>query len=53
MNLFNKLTLVADYFIDTSDLLLIPNIPVSGISGGQAPGASNTINAEYGKKCRF
>jgi TonB-linked SusC/RagA family outer membrane protein len=47
MNLFNnKLILVADYFIDTRADLLIPNIPVSGISGGQAPGASNpTINA--------
>jgi TonB-linked SusC/RagA family outer membrane protein len=47
MTLFNnKLTLVADYFIDTRTDLLIPNIPVSGISGGQAPGASNpTINA--------
>ena len=47
MNLFNnKLTLVADYFIDTRADLLIANIPVSGISGGQAPGASNpTINA--------
>jgi outer membrane receptor protein involved in Fe transport len=41
----NKLTLVAD-FIDTRTDLLIRNIPVSGISGGQAPGASNpTINA--------
>ena len=47
MNLFNnKLVLVADYFIDIRADLLIPNIPVSGISGGQAPGASNpTINA--------
>jgi outer membrane receptor protein involved in Fe transport len=46
MNMFNnKLTLVAD-FIDTRTDLLIRNIPVSGISGGQAPGASNpTINA--------
>jgi hypothetical protein len=33
----NKLTLVADYFIDTRTDLLIRNIPVSGISGGQAP----------------
>jgi hypothetical protein len=47
MNLFdNKLTLVCDYFIDTRTDLLIPGICVSGISGGQAPGASNpTINA--------
>jgi TonB-linked SusC/RagA family outer membrane protein len=47
MNLFNsKINIVADYFIDTRSDLLIQNIPVSGISGGQAPGASNpTINA--------
>lgn len=47
MNLFNnKVTIVADYFIDTRSDLLIPSIPVSGILGGQAPGASNpTINA--------
>ncbi|WP_366184082.1 TonB-dependent receptor [Flavobacterium ovatum] len=47
MNLFNnKITIVADYFIDTRADLLIPGIPVSGILGGQAPGASNpTINA--------
>lgn len=47
MNLFNnKINIVADYFIDTRADLLIPGIPVSGILGGQAPGASNpTINA--------
>lgn len=47
VNLFNnKINIVADYFIDTRTDLLIPGIPVSGISGGQAPGASNpTINA--------
>lgn len=47
MNLFNnKVNIVADYFIDTRADLLIPGIPVSGILGGQAPGASNpTINA--------
>ncbi len=47
LNLFNnKINIVADYFIDTRTDLLIPNIPVSGIVGGQAPGASNpTINA--------
>jgi TonB-linked SusC/RagA family outer membrane protein len=42
----NKINIVADYFIDTRADLLIPNIPVSGIFGGAAPGASNpTINA--------
>ena len=47
MNLFNnKVNIVADYFIDTRADLLIPGIPVSGILGGAAPGASNpTINA--------
>ncbi|MFE3866707.1 SusC/RagA family TonB-linked outer membrane protein [Flavobacterium sp. LS2P90] len=42
----NKINIVADYFIDTREDLLIPGIPVSGILGGAAPGASNpTINA--------
>ncbi|KOS05178.1 hypothetical protein AM493_03360 [Flavobacterium akiainvivens] len=42
----DKLSLVADYFIDTRDDLLIPNIPVSGIIGIGAPGASApTVNA--------
>jgi TonB-dependent starch-binding outer membrane protein SusC len=47
MNLFNnKINIVADYFIDTREDLLIPGIPVSGILGGAAPGSSNpTINA--------
>ena len=47
VNLFdNKINIVADYFIDTREDLLIPSIPVSGILGGAAPGASNpTINA--------
>ena len=47
VNLFNnKINIVADYFIDTRQDLLIPGIPVSGILGGQAPGSSNpTINA--------
>ncbi|NRT12935.1 TonB-dependent receptor [Flavobacterium sp. 14A] len=47
VNLFNnKLSLVADYFIDTRSDLLIPNIPVSGITGVYAPGASApTVNA--------
>ncbi|WP_264536930.1 SusC/RagA family TonB-linked outer membrane protein [Flavobacterium sp. N1736] len=47
MRLFNdKFSIVADYFIDTRKDLLIPNIPVSGINGTGAPGASSpTLNA--------
>ncbi len=47
INLFNnKINIVTDYFIDTRENLLINQIPVSGILGGGAPGASNpTINA--------
>jgi TonB-linked SusC/RagA family outer membrane protein len=47
LRLFNdKISLVADYFIDTRKDLLIPNIPVSGINGTGAPGASApTVNA--------
>jgi TonB-dependent starch-binding outer membrane protein SusC len=42
----NKIGIVADYFVDTRADLLIPNIPVSGILGTAAPGASApTINA--------
>lgn len=42
----DKLELVTDYFIDTRKDLLIPNIPVSGITGVTAPGgAAPTINA--------
>jgi TonB-linked SusC/RagA family outer membrane protein len=42
----NKVSIVADYFIDTRKDLLIPNIPVSGITGNYAPGASApTVNA--------
>lgn len=42
----DKIFLVADYFIDTRKDLLIPNIPVSGINGTGAPGASApTLNA--------
>lgn len=42
----NKFNIIADYFIDTRTNLLIPNIPVSGILGGAAPGAGlPTINA--------
>lgn len=47
LRLFNdKVSVVADYFIDTRKDLLIPNIPVSGIIGVGAPGASApTMNA--------
>ena len=42
----NKLSIITDYFIDTRKDLLIPNIPVSGISGIAAPGAgAPTLNA--------
>lgn len=42
----DKVSVVADYFIDTRQDLLIPNIPVSGITGIGAPGASApTMNA--------
>lgn len=42
----DKVSVVADYFIDTRKDLLIPNIPVSGIIGVGAPGASApTMNA--------
>jgi len=42
----DKIFVVADYFIDTRKDLLIPNIPVSGITGTGAPGASApTLNA--------
>ena len=47
MNLFNdKVNIVADYFVDVRKDLLIDAIPVSGIIGAGAPGASSpTINA--------
>jgi hypothetical protein len=46
MNLFNnKVNIVADYFVDTRVDLLIPGIPVSGILGAQAPGASSPLSA--------
>ncbi|OUD35881.1 TonB-dependent receptor [Flavobacterium sp. FPG59] len=42
----NKMSFVADYFIDTRTDLLIPFIPVSGINGAAAPGSKPpTINA--------
>ncbi|WP_337964918.1 TonB-dependent receptor [uncultured Flavobacterium sp.] len=44
--LSDKVSIVADYFIDTRKDLLIPDIPVSGITGVGAPGASApTLNA--------
>lgn len=47
VNLFNnKLNIVADYFRDDRENLLIDNFPVSGISGSQAPGSLlPTVNA--------
>ncbi len=42
----NKLDITADYFRNIRDNLLIANIPVSGIIGAAAPGASSpTVNA--------
>ena len=42
----NKMSFVADYFIDTRADLLIPFIPVSGINGAAAPGSNSpTVNA--------
>ena len=47
LNMFNnKISIVADYFIDKKKDLLITNIPVSGILGTYGPGGSNpTANA--------
>lgn len=42
----NRIDIYADYYIKTTENLLISNIPVSGILGTNAPGASSpTINA--------
>lgn len=42
----NRLDIVTDYFIKTTNNLLIGNIPVSGILGIAAPGAAGpTVNA--------
>jgi TonB-linked SusC/RagA family outer membrane protein len=50
----DKVFIVADYFIDTRKDLLIPNIPVSGINGTGAPGASApTLNAGTVKNSGF
>ncbi|OXA86377.1 SusC/RagA family TonB-linked outer membrane protein [Flavobacterium hercynium] len=55
MRFFNdKVNVVADYFIDTRKDLLIPGIPVSGIVGVGAPGASSpTLNAGTVKNSGF
>lgn len=47
INLFdNKLEIVADYFVEDRNRLLISNLPVSGILGASAPGAGlPTTNA--------
>jgi TonB-linked SusC/RagA family outer membrane protein len=47
INLFeDKLTFVADYFVETRKDLLIQNFPVSGLLGSGAPGGANpTVNA--------
>lgn len=50
----DKISFVADYFIDTRKDLLIPNIPVSAITGIYAPGASApTVNAGTVKNSGF
>jgi TonB-dependent starch-binding outer membrane protein SusC len=36
----NKLEIIADYFIDTRQNLLIRDVPVSGINGANAPGGA-------------
>jgi len=42
----NKFEIIADYFLEDRNDLLISNFPVSGIIGTSAPGASNpTVNA--------
>jgi TonB-linked SusC/RagA family outer membrane protein len=42
----DKLDFTVDYYNKLTDQLLIPNVPVSGILGTEAPGASSpTINA--------
>ncbi|KAF2334967.1 SusC/RagA family TonB-linked outer membrane protein [Flavobacterium daemonense] len=50
----DKLYIVADYFSDIRKDLLVPNIPVSGINGTGAPGASApTLNAGSVKNSGF
>ncbi|ARV14432.1 SusC/RagA family TonB-linked outer membrane protein [Polaribacter sp. SA4-12] len=51
LNLFDdKLSFVADYFVETRKDLLIQNFPVSGLLGSGAPGGANpTVNAGTSK----
>ncbi|KAF2508451.1 TonB-dependent receptor [Flavobacterium zhairuonense] len=50
----DKVYIVADYFNDVRKDLLVPNIPVSGINGTGAPGASApTLNAGSVKNSGF
>ncbi|WP_286969468.1 SusC/RagA family TonB-linked outer membrane protein [Flavobacterium sp. UBA4854] len=50
----DKIFIAADYFSDIRKDLLIPNIPVSGINGTGAPGASApTLNAGTVKNSGF
>ncbi|WP_264551567.1 SusC/RagA family TonB-linked outer membrane protein [Flavobacterium sp. N2038] len=50
----DKVYIVADYFSDVRKDLLVPNIPVSGINGTGAPGASApTLNAGSVKNSGF
>jgi TonB-linked SusC/RagA family outer membrane protein len=51
INLFNdKVSIVADYFEESRDNLLIQNFPVSGLLGVDAPGAgAPTVNAGTSK----
>ncbi|WP_298884293.1 TonB-dependent receptor [uncultured Polaribacter sp.] len=51
INLFDdKIAIVADYFEETRNDLLITNFPVSGLLGVSAPGAGNpTVNAGTSK----
>lgn len=50
----NKIDITADYFIKKTNNLLIQSIPVSGILGTYAPGASSpTINAGTVKNSGF
>ncbi|WP_299053394.1 TonB-dependent receptor [uncultured Polaribacter sp.] len=51
VNFFNdKLSIVADYFEESRENLLIENFPVSGILGTGAPGGGNpTVNAGTSK----
>ena len=55
LNLFNdKVTIVADYFNDTRNDLLIVGVPVSGSTGAAGPGAGlPTINAGAVKNYGF